>query len=197
MSILQKLFGLSLKQDLKTRVIFWGIVVALNASIGFILAHENYSITGMILGILFWSLLYSMFWSRFYHKTGQLGYKNLQIAFFSGYMLKTIYAFFGILIVLIIGADGRIFWEDYEYTSMFFSILDFYVWMVSAVFVEIIWLEWFLASIYFSWNSDRWTFLYTFIMTIVHWWILSIFTLILSVFIYPIIRLISKYYSPK
>lgn len=61
MSILQKLFELSLKQDLKTRVIFWGIVVALNASIGFILAHENYSITGMILGILCWSLLYSIF----------------------------------------------------------------------------------------------------------------------------------------
>lgn len=193
MSILQKLFGLSLKQDLKTRVIFWGIVVAINASIGFILAHEDYSIIGMILGILCWSLLYSIFWSRFYYKTGELGYKNLQIAFFSGYMLKTMYAFFGILIVLIIAADGRIFWEDYEYTSMFFSMLDFYIWILSAVFVETIWLKWFLTSIDSSWTDAIWTF----IMTIVHWWILSIFTLILSVFLYPIIRLSSKYYSSK
>lgn len=193
MSILQKLFGLSLKQDLKTRVIFWGIVVAINASIGFILAHEDYSIIGMILGILCWSLLYSIFWSRFYYKTGELGYKNLQIAFFSGYMLKTMYAFFGILIVLIIAADERIFWEDYEYTSMFFSMLDFYIWMLSAVFVETIWLKWFLTSIDSSWTDAIWTF----IMTIVHWWILSIFTLILSVFLYPIIRLSSKYYSSK
>lgn len=196
MSILKKLYELSLKQDLRTRVIFWGIVVALNASIGFILAHEYYSITGMILGILFWSLLYSMFWSRFYHKTGQLGYKNLQIAFFSGYMLKTMYAFFGIfgiLILVIIRAGGRIGWEDYQYIMMFFSILDFYVWMVSAFFIETIWLKWFLTSIDSSWTGAIWTF----IMTIVHWWILSIFTLILSVFLYPIIRLSSKYYSSK
>lgn len=192
MSIFKNLFELSLKKDIKTRCIFWGIVVVLNASVGFSLAYSmhDYTVLGMLLWILIWTLIYIFLGTNLYRKIWELGYKKPQISLFLGYFFRTVYSFIGIVCI---GVGFVLkWWELYMYISplenFFYSIFigpDFVIGMVSVFIIDLLWLEWLSGNLTILWNF--WPTLYTCLITIIHGWILSILTFIVWIFIYPLV----------
>lgn len=186
MWLFRKIYALSLLEGSYPRILFWGSLVLLNAMVWSYMAYEDYSHIWMILWILIWGWIYIQFWSRWYQAIGNKWHNALQMSIFIAYLIKTILSVGGAFYLLYVWTFNIWSWLISDILNSIFILPETYTWLFSALIGEILWIESLLGYTNFSEE------LYTLYLTVTHGLTMSILTLLLGLFIYPIIRFISQ-----
>lgn len=155
-----RIYEVSISEKRKTRIIFWTILVFINAIFGFLLwVWVDDLKIWMVLWILTWLFIYAFIVDYFYQKSSDFFRKSM----FAAYFLKTLTVLIGISFIW----DMVVWSFAIKYTEDIFQLL----WSNIPRIED---------SLY--WDFSSYPILYPYITTLIHWWILSFYTFLLWIF---------------
>lgn len=157
----KKSYLYSISENRKTRIIFWWILVFINAFFWFLLWTDIDSLkVWMVLWIITWFLIYAFIVDYFYQKSDDFFRKSM----FTAYFLKTLSVFI---------------WISF--------VIDMGIWLTSIhhseSFLKFFWINIPRIEDSVHWDFSAYPILYPYITTIIHWWILSFYTFFLWILI--------------
>ncbi len=167
---MDKLYKFSISEKKYQIVIFWLVIVIIN-SLPWFIWWWTFDILWRILWILTWLLVYVLFISQLFKRIEN---KVLKCAIYNSYKIKTF------LIIFII-----------------WFYLDLYLWIISISLSEDL-MNLLDYKVYspdtLMWQTE-YKVLFSYLTTIIHWWLLNVLIWIFSLFLFWIFNLLIKFWS--
>lgn len=168
---MDRLYKYSISKKRYQIILFWTSIVLINALPWLIWWLFSFDIIWRLLWVCTWLLIFLLIFSKIFQK---LKNKVLKCAIYNSYKLKT----FSIIFLIWFYLDLHLWIISSSISYDLMNILGFDVYYIGTL----------------MWQTD-YEILFSYLTTIIHWWLLNIWIWIFSIFLFWVFNLLIKFWS--